>query len=247
MIARFVLGATLVLLLASGCSPTKTVFVVLREVPDSPSFVVMPANDNLFQDRVRFSFGVRGLGSTLEEAIKQATERVVRIATKLKQVGIEERQIRTSYFNSADNPEGKSWWSSSRDFAAAYEMTITIDSVFDLVEPAISALAAEPVEHVSRLEFSLRNDAAKRLEVSNAAALDARRKAEQLASSLGVTISDVLYVEDQSQGPITPPGFPNVSLSSVMALQAGIKSLYPPSQIPVEGKVKVVFELARRE
>lgn len=198
-------------------------------------------------DRVQFSFGVRGLGSTLDEAIKQATERVLRISKKLQQVGIADRQIRTSYFNSADNPEGKSWWSSSGDFAAAYEMTITIDTVFDLVEPAIAALATEPVEHLSRLEFSLRDDAVKRLEACNAAAQDARRKAEQLASTLGTTISDVLFVEDESQGPIPLPGIPMRSISSVAGLQAGVKSVFPPTQISVDGRLKVIFELRRKQ
>jgi uncharacterized protein YggE len=197
-------------------------------------------------DRVRFSFGVRGLGSTLDEAIKQATERVARIVTKLREVGIVDRQIQTSYFNSADNPEGKSWWSSGKDFAAAYEMTITIDSVFDLVEPAITALASEPVEHLSRLDFSLRDDAAKRLETCNAAAQDARRKAERLATTLGTTISGVLYVEDQSQGPIPLPGIPNIG-RGVLGLQAGVRFVFPQSQIPVNGTVKVIFELAHKQ
>ena len=37
------------LILVSGCSNPKTVFVVLRDVPESPSFVVIPANDYLVQ------------------------------------------------------------------------------------------------------------------------------------------------------------------------------------------------------
>jgi uncharacterized protein YggE len=202
------------------------------------------ATINYPPDRVRFSFGVRGLGSTLEQAIKQATDRVQRIATKLREVGIADRQIQTSHFNSADNPEGKSWWSSSKDFAAAYEMIITIDSVFDLVEPAIAALSGEPVENLSHLQFSLRDDAAKRLEACNKAAEDARRKAERLAATLGTTIMGVLFVEDISQGQIPLPGVPMRSTSSVLALQAGVaKSIFSPTQIPVEGRVKVIFEI----
>ena len=190
-------------------------------------------------DHVSFGFGVRGVGSTLEEAVKQATDRVVQIATKLKKVGITDQQIHTSFFNSADNPE-KSWWSSNRDFAAAYEMTIGIDSVFDLVEPAISALAGEPVEHLSKLEFSLRDDASKRMEAYRAAALDARRKAELLVSTLGATITGVLYIDDQS-GTI---GRSN----SVLALQAGVvQSIFSGKPIPVNANVRVVFELGHRQ
>lgn len=190
-------------------------------------------------DRVSFGFGVRGVGSTLEEAVEQATDRVVQIAAKLKKVGITDRQIQTSYFNSADNPE-KSWWSSNRDFAAAYEMTVSIDSVFDLVEPAISALAGEPVEHLSKLEFSLRDDATKRMEAYRAAALDARRKADLLVSTLGATITGVLYIDDQS-GTI---GRSN----NVLALQAGvIQSIFSGKPIPVNANVRVVFELGRKQ
>ena len=217
------------------------------EVKQSQLVVNGSATMTYMPDRVQFSFGVRGLGSTLDEAVKEATAKVLRVATKLQQVGITDKQIRTSFFNSADNPDGRSWWSSSKDFAAAYQMVITLDSVFDLVEPALAAIASEPVENLSRLEYSLRNDPAKRLEACNAAAQDARRKAEQLAATLGASISNVLYVEDQSQGPIPLPGLPVRGVSDVLALQAGVKTVFSPSQINVEGRVKVIFELARKQ
>ena len=41
-------------------------------------------------DRVQFSFTVVGLGSSIEEAVQQATERASRVGAKLKQVGVME-------------------------------------------------------------------------------------------------------------------------------------------------------------
>ena len=111
-------------------------------------------------DRVQYSFSVIGLGSTIKEAIQQANERDSKIGKKLKAVGIKENNLQTSYFNSADNPDGKSWWTSSKDFAAAFEITVTLDS-FDLVESNINALSDEPIEHLSNLRFSLKDDSLK--------------------------------------------------------------------------------------
>ncbi|GEM_PF-4857179 len=65
---------SLVLLALSGCSPSQTIFVVLRDVPETPSFVVIPANDYLYQ--VEFSNKVESY------AISSGVKVVTRPATK---------------------------------------------------------------------------------------------------------------------------------------------------------------------
>ncbi len=195
-------------------------------------------------DRVQFSFGVKGVGSTIEQAVRQAGERASRIISDLQKVGVTDQQIQTSHFNSADNPDGKSWWSSKEDFAAAIEIMVTLDSTFQLLERALNAVAQEQVEYISRVQFSLRNNEDKKLAAYKAAAENARKKADLLASTLGATIASVLYIEDQS----------GYNQSQVLALQAGVirggrsaTFLFPGQRFTVESKVRVVFEIGRKQ
>ncbi|MBI5471485.1 MAG: SIMPL domain-containing protein [Ignavibacteriae bacterium] len=189
-------------------------------------------------DRAQFDFYVKGEAATIEEALRIASERVTRIGNKLKTVGLSENQLQTSYFNSAENKEGKSWWTSSKDFAAGFQITVTIDS-FDLIEPALSAIASEAVEFLSKLTFSLKNDQEKQLMAYKAAAEDARKKAELVATTLGATINRVLLVDDQSAG----SGY---SISEVAASVAP-KYVYSGKQFPVTSRLRVVFELGYKQ
>jgi uncharacterized protein YggE len=184
-------------------------------------------------DRAQLNFSVQGLGSTIQEAVQQASERVGRIGNKLKLVGLAERDLQTSYFNSADNPGGKSIWTSSKDFMARFEVTVTIDS-FPMIEPTIQALAGEPVEYLSKLTFSLRNDTEKKLSAYKAAAEDARQKADTLARTLGAIITRVLLVEDQ--------GGQSESVYS-LAVSATPSYVFTGKQFPVTARLRVIFEL----
>lgn len=184
-------------------------------------------------DIVQFSFSVTGLGSTIDKAVQQADEKAARISQKLIAVGLKKENLQTSYFNSTENRNGKSWWTSSKDFAAKYDVIITLDS-FKLLEPCIQVLSSEPVEHISNLHFSLKDDSLKQLAALRAAAEDAKRKAELIAATLGAKITRVLFVED---------------LSSFSSQTVDIRASRPPNyiftgkQIPVQSRLRVYFEL----
>jgi uncharacterized protein YggE len=185
-------------------------------------------------DCARLTFSVTGLGSTIGEAIAQASERTSRIGAKLQSLGLHQQQMTTSHFNSVDNPQGKSWWSSTSDFAAQYMVTITVDS-FALIQPIIEALAGEPVESIGKLIFSLKDDTEKQLASRKAAAENARNKANLIAQTLGTTITRVLYVEDQSPGG-------DLTNESVAASAAG-PYVFSGKQFPITSRLRVVFEL----
>jgi uncharacterized protein YggE len=188
-------------------------------------------------DRSQMSFYVKGEASTIEEAVKLASDKVARIGLKLQALGLSDKQLQTSYFNSADNKEGKSWWTSNKDFAALFEIIVTIDS-FDLIEPTISALASEPIEHLSKLTFSLKNDEEKLLMAYKAAAENARKKAELVAGTLGATISRVLLVDDQSSGG---------GNSMEIAASAAPRYVYSGMKFPVSSRLRIVFELGYKQ
>ena len=184
-------------------------------------------------DRATLEFSVLGLGSTIDEALNQATQKLAHIANKLKKVGVTDKQLETSYFNSAQNPSGKSWWTSSNDFAAAFTVTLTLDT-FALIGPIIQELAGEPIEHMSNLRYSLNDDSTKQYAALKAASEDARRKAELIASTLGASIARVLYVEDTS--PFSAGRFEVTAVATPSFVFTG-------KQFPVTSSLRVIFEL----
>ncbi len=183
-------------------------------------------------DRAQLNFRVKGEGPTIEEAVKQSTDRLKTIVEKLKPIGILEDQLQTSFFNSVDNPSGKSWWNSSKDFLTLFEVTITFDD-FKIIEKTIDLLSQEQVDLLSKLKFSLNKDSTKIKAVYKLAASDAKNKADAVAQTLGAIISRVLYVEDQS------PGNYDVEVKA----QAPPEYIFSGKHFPISSRLRVIFEL----
>lgn len=84
---RQIIGPTILLLFITGCGRTQ--YIVLRDVPPSPSFVVIPANDYLYE--VEFANHIENalIGAGVKVVIRPATKEVL---TEQTVRGLERRQ-----------------------------------------------------------------------------------------------------------------------------------------------------------
>jgi uncharacterized protein len=197
-------------------------------------------------DQARLSFLVRGVGSTLRQAVGNADKNSKIVADKLLTLGLKEKDLSTSSFYSGENRGDKAFLSSSRDFQAQITTVVTIDSL-PLLEPVLFAISECEVQSVSQVSFSLRDEPSIRKNARVEAALKAKEKADDLAKTLGVTVGRVIAIdEDQPrQAPYLSSMFPNPLNASTQAVvvDASIGYGFFAQTISVVSRVYVTFEI----
>ncbi|MGA2625328.1 MAG: SIMPL domain-containing protein [Bacteroidota bacterium] len=198
-------------------------------------------------DRAKLNFTVRGFGSTLQEAVNIARNKVGDITGQLLSQGIKGANLYTSAFTSGDNFGGKAFLSSSRDYRAQIDVIVTIDSL-DMLESVVSTLTKGALEKLSDISFSLKSDSLLKLEARRLAVENAQTKASIMAKQLGVEVGKVLSVEEllsYSDGDfyITDPNRPPGMQAGVV--KVGGASFYA-QRFNVKSGVRIIFEISNR-
>ena len=203
-------------------------------------------------DKASLSFSVKGVGSTLRQAVDNADRNTKNVIDKLLTLGIKEKDLSTSSFYSGENRGDKAFLSSSRDFQAQITTVVTIDSL-PLLEPILFAISESQVQSVSQVTFSLKDEPALRKKARVEAALKAREKADDLAKTLGVTLGKVISIDEgqprQGQFGVSrfSSPFNNSIYNTVVANEtvpdASIGNGFFAQTISTIGQVYVTFEL----
>ncbi|MEZ5360122.1 MAG: SIMPL domain-containing protein [Candidatus Zixiibacteriota bacterium] len=138
-------------------------------------------------DRATVQFDVKGEGSSLEQAFDRVSRKVDSIAARLYTVGLEQSELGTSRFRSAENEGHKAFLSSKRDYKTL--MTVTIQTTkLDLLDKIIIVLSESEVEVISDISFDLINIEDIRMNALKAATDKAKEKATAMAEILGCRI-----------------------------------------------------------
>lgn len=146
-------------------------------------------------DQASFSFSVKGIGETLRQAVEVAERKTKSLTDKLIQLGIRTDNISTSSFFSGENYGDKAFLSSSRDYKTVIETLIKIDSL-ELIKPVMFTISDADVENISKIKFSVKDELGLRRRARIEAGLKAKEKADDIANSLGVSVGEVLVIEE---------------------------------------------------
>jgi len=150
-------------------------------------------------DRAAFSFDVHATGKTLPDAVAKGRKNASDIVAALRQIGLEEGDIRIgSFFTNEEYRQG--FLSQSREYSI--NLTIRIETAkLALVEPAIMTVFQMNPASVSGVTFSLHDYEDAKFNALKLAAKKARQKAEMLAETTGAKLGRVLKVTESA-----PPG-----------------------------------------
>ena len=195
------------------------------------------------------SFMVVGLGSSIQEAMGAARAKLTVISKKLSSLGLSEKNLLTSNFYSGDNPQGRAFLSSSKDFRTQMDVLVTVDSL-NWVDNVIVILAGSEVERLSNISFSLKTDSLLRTEARERAVANAQDKAQTMAKQLGVQLGKVIHLEEifgLPRFPIGPPEAQYLNIqrnatSTVRLEQQGI-AFYGGQRFSASSFVKVIYEI----
>lgn len=196
---------------------------------------------------VKISFSVITEEKKVGDALKGNSEKSNTVIEFLKEQGVSETDIKTTYFNVSPLYE---WHKDSLDIYSSsgtrvlvgYEANQTIEvkirdveKVSSLIEGAVSAGANE----VNNLSFIVENEEAFKTQARTKAIIDAKAEASQTAQTLGVKLGNIISFTESTYIPY------DYSLKSSVAGMG--ESVASPSVALGENKIEVtvniVFEI----
>jgi uncharacterized protein YggE len=196
---------------------------------------------------VKVSFSVITEKKNVGDALKDNSDKSTAVIEFLKNQGIEENDIKTTYFNiyplyewrKTDNDIDYS--SSGTRVLVGYEANQTIEvkirdvqKVSDIIEGAVDAGANE----VSNLSFIVENEESFKAQARTKAIIEAKAEAAQTAQTLGVKLGDIVGFTESAYYP-----YDSVKqLSSAEAYGAGSSSI-SAGENKIEVTVNIVFEI----
>lgn len=146
-------------------------------------------------DEASFNFTIKGVGENLREAVEDAESKTKLLTDKLIFTGIKRKNISTSDFVSGENYGDKAFLSSKRDYRAIIVTQIKTDSL-ELIKDILFVVSEAKVEDISKITFSFKDELGLRRRARIEAGLKAKEKAEDIAKALGVTVGEVLSIEE---------------------------------------------------
>ncbi len=208
-------------------------------------------------DQASVVFSMKGVGSTLRQAVENADKKTKGLTDKLIALGIKERDISTSEFYSGENFGDKAFLSSGRDYRATISTVVRIDSL-KLLQPVIFAISEAEVQNLSDVTFSMKDEVSFRRRARTEAALKAREKAEDIGKALGIIVGKVIAIEEiplqqantqQSNtlnmrgGRMFPNPFNPVTVLAEGTLDETRGSGFFAQTVSVTSQIRVTFEL----
>ena len=202
-------------------------------------------------DIATFSFSVKSEADTASEAQDQSAESINAILAYLKEQGIEDKDIKTLYYNL--NPVYD--WTNSickvngycppgQQILRGYEANQTIEvKVRDTAKAGelISGVGTRGATDVSGLQFTVDDESATLAEAREKAIEDAKEKADQLAKDLGVRIVRMTgFWENQ---PYPYDGYGGVKMESAVAMDAVAVPGTPMGESSMTVQVNISYEV----
>jgi uncharacterized protein YggE len=199
-------------------------------------------------DIATFSFGVLAEGADAAEAQEQSAEAINEILAYLEDEGIEDKDIKTQYYNL--NPKYE--WVSESDFGSqnrvlvGYEVNQTVSVKVrdtDTTGTLISGVGERGATNVSSVQFTTEDDEVLRSEARANAVADARAKAETLADDLGVRIVRMTgFWEEQSYG-YGLGGMERAYLASDSSMEMKVSPNLPTGENTTTVRVNISYEV----
>lgn len=189
-------------------------------------------------DVAEFSFSVVESGATVAEAQGKATTKMNSILEAIKAMNIEEKDIKTTGYNSYPKYEYRSGGvctdfscPPSRQVLIGYEVSQNISVKVrntDMAGEALTKVGGLGASNISSLNFVTDDIESVRAEARDMAIKDAKEKAKVLSKSLGVRLGDIISYSEYGDYPM--PYYGGVMMAEAKSMDATISV---PPELPV--------------
>ena len=183
---------------------------------------------------------VETVAGTAREAIAENAETMTAVTEALRQLGIDEADLRTEsidlsprYRRGPDVEEP-----TITGYHAANRMAVRVRGV-ERVGPVVDAAIAAGANRLAGIRFQLSDHESAYLEAVRLATERARREAQVLAEAAGAALGPILRVSTGERAPIPTPR------AEVMALRADAATPVQPGELEVGATVRLTYRLDR--
>lgn len=202
-------------------------------------------------DQAQIFFGVNKTAKTLDEAQKLANTFMEKMTSDLKQAGINEKDIKTSNYNSYPTYEAvepvktmmitRPQSPTITGYTVNESVTITLHDT-DKTNTVIDIVTKDGAENVSGPNFSLSEDTQKKLMNDGRlqAIAEAKQKASDMAKAAGIRLGKLVSVQESN----TPYPVAYPMMGAGMAYKADSSISAPTRLSPGENEVTVTVTLA---
>jgi uncharacterized protein len=202
--------------------------------------VIGTGSANGVPDTVYISFGVDRFDRDIDSAVTGARETLRSIVAAVREAGVEERDIQTAYYNvfpeeRFDPSTGAA--TGERQFRVSLGISVTVRNV-DNATPTITAALNAGATSVQNLSFGIADTRPLQSEARTAAVADARARAQELATIFGVTLGDVVTINESFGGGAIP--YDSARMDSGM----GGNNQIVPGQLGITSSVQVTFAIS---
>lgn len=194
-------------------------------------------------DMLYIYLGVDTVEANASTAIAQSNEKLNAIVEAVKEFGIEAKDIQTANFSvyPEDRYDSRTGMpTGERVYRVQQSVTVTVRDIAQagaIIDASIQAGA----NAINGLSFALSDSKALESEARLLAVQDARARAEELATALGLTVGDALTVSEFSNAPVYP--METMYSGRVMSTDAGGSTQLNIGQMMVQLNVSITFEL----
>ncbi|MGA9531662.1 MAG: SIMPL domain-containing protein [Anaerolineales bacterium] len=157
-------------------------------------------------DMASLNVGVNVANLSISDAVAESNDTVAAITEAIKGLGVEEADIQTTNFNIYpedvyDQNSGQPTGDKRYHVDSTVQINVrSIDNVSKILEAAIE----QGANNIYGLSFGIQDTSQMAEEARTAALTNARERADQIASELGVTLGQVHSVAENSGGPVYP-------------------------------------------
>lgn len=154
-------------------------------------------------DTAQFSIGITKTASTVQKAQEDANEVINQITKDLKNLGVDEKNIKTTNYSVNPNyeysPIGKN---TTNGYTVNADLTVKIKPI-EIANQAIDVSTKNGANLVGSLTFTLEDEKREELEeqARKEAIEKARKKAKSITSAAGVKLGKVVNVQENSDRP----------------------------------------------
>ncbi|MFD3157875.1 SIMPL domain-containing protein [Haloimpatiens sp. FM7330] len=182
-------------------------------------------------DTAIINFGIITEDKVLQKAQKENSIITTRVINYLKSMGIDEKDITTTYYNveaQYDYIEGEKIF---RSYKVTNRLSVTIRNL-DMVGEIVDGLTKNGVNEISNINFTVYNKSKYYRKALNIAVEDAIVKALDIGKTLNVNVDDVPWsIEEQSYY------YENVQDQSLKLAAVPIM----PGQVKITAKIQAIF------
>ncbi|MES2314553.1 MAG: SIMPL domain-containing protein [Patescibacteria group bacterium] len=246
-----------VYLIALAIGQLKSIAYIGSGVPATNTISVTGTGDTYaVPDVATFSFSVTQTSKTVSDAQAKATDKIAAALKAVRDGGVEDKDIQTTNYSinphyeyqNAICPAGKtdgtvSYCPPGKSILTGYDVSQTITVKVRNLDKAgalFASIGSLQVENINGLSFSVDKPDAIQAEARAKAIADAKSKADQLASQLGVHLVRVVNFSEDNGGYIRPMMY---GAGDAMMSAKAVAPEVPAGQQKVTSTVSITYEI----